>query len=257
MPVYGCMVAIENEITMPVYRCMVAIENEITVPFYGCMVVTYGADHISAYMDDIAVYSTTFDEHLKDLETVFLRLRSAGISLKASKCIFASRTVEFLGYESSADEIKPQTRLTSAIREFPRPNTIKDLKRFLGLAGFYRNFIDGFAGISKPLNKLTSDIVTFEWTNHCEKAFESLKERLCSKPVLSFPQCGEPFIVEVDASDTAVGGVISQQQPQDGTTHPVAFFSVTLNSSQQRWSTHSKEAYALLLAVRTWHGTFI
>ena len=210
------------------------------------------ADHILAYMDDIAIYSKTFDEHLKDLEAVLLRLRSAGISLKASKCIFASQTVEFLGYELSAEGIKPQERLTSAIREFPRPSTKKDLKRFLGLAGFYRNFIEGFARISKPLNKITSDNVAFEWTDHCEEAFENLKERLCSKPVLSFPRCGEPFVVEVDASDIAVGGVLSQQQ-QDGTTHPVAFFSVTLNASQQRWSTHSKEAYALLLAVRTWH----
>ena len=86
------------------------------------------ADHILAYMDDIAIYSKTSDEHLKDLEAVLLRLRSAGISLKASKCIFASQTVEFLGYELSADGIKPQKRLTSAIREFPRPSPKKDLK---------------------------------------------------------------------------------------------------------------------------------
>ena len=157
-----------------------------------------------------------------------------------------------MGYELSANGVKPQERLTSVIRDFPRPSTKKDLKRFLGLAGFYRNFIEGFARISKPLSKITSENVTFEWTDQCEKAFVCLKDKLCSKPVLRFPRCGDPFIVEVDASDVAIGGVVSQQQP-DGTTHPVAFLSSTLNSSQQRWSTHSKEAYALLLAVRSWH----
>ena len=88
------------------------------------------ADHVLAYMDDIAVFSKMFNEHLKDLEAVFQRLRSADISLKASKCIFASQTIEFLGYELSADGIKPQERLTMAIREFPRPSTKKTSNDF-------------------------------------------------------------------------------------------------------------------------------
>ncbi len=182
------------------------------------------ADHVLAYMDDIAVYSNTFEDHLHDLEAIFLRLRSAGISLKASKCLFASHEVDFLGYHLSQNGIQPQDRLTSIIHDFPRPTTKKELKRFLGLSGFYCNFIKDFSKISKPLNSITSDQASFDWTEECENSFSKLKEKLCSKPVLAFPRCGEPFIVEVDASDVAVGGVLSQEQA-DGTVHPIAFFS--------------------------------
>ena len=157
-----------------------------------------------------------------------------------------------MGYELSADGIQPQQRLTDAIRNFPGPTSKKELQRFLGLAGFYRQCIQGFAEISKPLNRLTNDAVGYAWDATCQDAFAILKDQLCAKPVLAFPRCGETFIVQVDASNIAVGGVLSQEQP-DGTVHPVAYFSTTLNKSQQNWSAHSKEAYALLVAVRTWH----
>ena len=120
------------------------------------------ADQILAYMDDVAVISRSFSEHLRDLESVFLRLQSAGISLKASKCLFASQTVDFLGYELSSDGIKPQKRLTDAIRDFQRPETKKKLKQFLRLTGFYRNFIKDVSELSKPLNRLTSENTLFE-----------------------------------------------------------------------------------------------
>ena len=210
------------------------------------------ADRVLAYMDDIVIFTPDFDTHLHQLKTVFTRLRSAGITLKASKCVIAHQKVDFLGYELSANGIQPQQRLTDAIRDFPCPSSKKELKRFLGLAGFYRQFIQNFAEISKPLNRLTNDTVVYAWDQTCQDAFDTLKDKLCAKPVLAFPRCGETFIVEVDASNIAVGGVLSQDQP-DGTIHPVAYFSTTLNKSQQNWSAHSKEAYALLVAVRTWH----
>ena len=142
--------------------------------------------------------------------------------------------------------------LTDTIHDFPSPSSKKELKRFLGLAGFYCQFIQNFAEISKPLNRLTNDTVVYAWDQTCQDAFDTLKDKLCAKPVLAFPCCGETFIVKVDASNIAVGGVLSQEQP-DGTIHPVAYFSTTLHKSQQDWSAHSKEAYALLVAVRTWH----
>ena len=210
------------------------------------------ADRVLAYMDDIVIFTPTFDTHLHQLRTVFTRLRSAGITLKASKCVIAHQKVDFLGYVLSANGIQPQQRLTNAIRDFPCPSTKKELKRFLGLAGFYRQFIPHFAEISKPLNRLSNDSVIYAWDQTCQTAFTTLKEKLCAKPVLAFPRCGKTFIVEVDASNIAVGGVLSQDQP-DGTIHPVAYLSTTLNKSQQNWSAHSKEAYAPLVAVRTWH----
>ena len=126
----------------------------------------------------------------------------------------------FLGYELSAEGIKPQKRLTEAIRSFQCPESTKEVKWFLGLSGFYRNFIKDFSKISKPLNKLTSDSVVFNWDSRAEEAFNKLKAQLASEPVLVFPRLGEPFIAEADGSDYAVGGVLSQKG-KDGFLHPV------------------------------------
>eukprot|EP00794_Sanderia_malayensis_P011457 gene11457-12654_t len=164
-----------------------------------------------------------------------------------SKCVFASHKVDFLGFELSKNGIQPQTRLTDAICSYERPLTKKQLKRFLGLAGFYRAFIPGFATISQPLNSLTSDTVVFKWSDVCENAFNQLKEQLLSEPVLQFPNLNQPFVIEVDASDLAVGGVLSQTGP-DNQPHPVAYFSTALQKSQRNWSATDKEAYALVTA---------
>ena len=210
------------------------------------------SDRVLAYMDDIVVFSTNFQEHLLNLEQVFERLQSSGISLKLSKCVFASKKVDFLGFELSNEGIKPQARLTEAIDQFKRPGTRKELKGFLGLAGFYRSFIPKFAEICEPLNKLTSEHAPFQWDDSCEAAFSLLKQKLLSKPILNFPKLGEPFVVEVDASNHAVGGVLLQMG-KDQFLHPVAYFSTALQSSQKNWSATSKEAFALVCAVRHWH----
>ena len=210
------------------------------------------SDRILGYMDDIVIFSPSFKEHLADIEQVFHRLRSSGISLKISKCVFASQKVDFLGFELSKKGIQPQTRLTYAIRSYERPTTKKQLKGFWGLAGFYRAFISGFATISRPSNSLTSDTVVFKWSDDCENAFKQLKEQLSSEPVLQFPNLNQPFVIEVDASDLAVGGVLSQTGPDDQ-SHPVAYFSTALQQSQRNWSATDKEAYALVTAVRHWH----
>lgn len=209
-------------------------------------------NRILAYMDDIVVFSKTFDEHLSSIEQLFQRLQTSGISLKLSKCVFASNKVDFLGFELSNVGIKPQSRLTDAINKYGVPSTKKELKGFLGLAGFYRDFIPDFAKISKPLNELTSDKTQFNWTPSCDQAFNKLKHLLSSEPVLHFPDLSKQFVLEVDASNYAVGGVLSQQG-NDNKLHPVAYFSTALQKSQQNWSATSKEAFALVLAVRHWH----
>ena len=126
------------------------------------------ADRVLPYMDDIVTFSSMFAEHISSLESIFQRLPSAGVTLKSSKCIFGSEKVDFLGYELSAEGIKPQKRLTEAIRSFQCPESKKEVKRFLVLAGFYRNSMKDFSKISKPLNKLTSDSVVFNWDSRAE-----------------------------------------------------------------------------------------
>ena len=209
-------------------------------------------DKVLSYMDDIVVFNCNFKDHIRDLKAVFDCLRSAKVSLKASKCVFADTKVDFLGFELSVDGIKPQHRLTEAIVKFPQPETKKELRRFLGMAGFYRAFIKDFATISQPLNKLTSDNTKFIWDMACEHAFQKLKQQLISEPILAFPKPNDTFVVEVDASDYAAGGVLSQEGP-DHVLHPVAYFSTAFTNSQRNWAAITKEAFALVLAVRHWY----
>ena len=197
------------------------------------------SDRVLAYMDDIVIFSRSLGEHKQLLEAVFERLRKANITLKASKCVIASSSVDFLGYHLSVDGIRPQNRLTTAIQNFQRPGNKKEVKGFMGLAGFYRHFIKDFSKISSPLNALTSDNVVFTWSDECETVFKQLKEVLMSEPVLAFPRLGETFIVEVDGSEKAAGGVLSQIGP-DGQFHPVAYYSTSLNKSTQLVDTHHR-----------------
>ena len=135
--------------------------------------------------------------------------------------------MDFLGLELSSHGIKPQPRLTEAIELYKRPSTRKELRGFLGLAGFYRAFISNFAGISAPLNALTSDNGLFLWTSECKDAFLQLKAKLISEPILKFPDLNQPFFVEVDASNHAVGGILSQKGVSEQ-LHPLAYFSTAL-----------------------------
>lgn len=143
------------------------------------------SDRCLAYMDDISVFSPTFEEYIKTLQMEFSKLREAGITLKLSKCKFASDSIYFFGYNLSQEGVHPQAAVTEAIKSFARPTSKKELKRFLGMIGFYRNFISRFSDTSHVLNKLTSDKVEFQLNDDCEAAFLSLKNSLCMLPVLA------------------------------------------------------------------------
>ena len=210
------------------------------------------SDRVLAYMDDVIICSTTFEEHLELIRSLLDKLRESGIQLKLSKCLFAHEEVDFLGYHISREGIKPQERLIAAVNRFKRPESKKELKGFLGLTGFYRNFIAKFSEISQPLNKLTNDNIEFKWSEECENSFLKLKELLSTYPVLAFPKIGGTFFVEVDASDHAIGGVLSQKN-ENGEMHLVSYFSTTLKGAQNNWSAHSKEAYAVVMATRNWY----
>ena len=120
------------------------------------------------------------------------------------------------------------------------------------MAGFYRSFVPSFADVAQPLTRLTSDNVKFIWDESCEKSFEELKRLLSSEPVLAFPRLGEPFVVDVDASDVAFGGVL-MQKGRDDILHPVGYYSDAVKASQNSWAPTTKEAFALVLAVRHWY----
>ena len=134
------------------------------------------------YLDDIIVYSRSFADHINDLNDVFSRLRSANVKLKPSKCSFARSSVEYLGHVESRDGIRPDPSKIAAVATFPVPRCVRDVRRFLGLANYYRRFIHNFASIASPLHMLTHKNARFYWDDSCDKAFHTLKSCLTSAP---------------------------------------------------------------------------
>ena len=134
------------------------------------------------------MFSSSFKEHMSRLERVFGRLNAAGLKLQPAKCHFARNSVKYLGHIVSARGIQPDPVKLQAVKNFPRPTEVKELKGFLGLAGYYRRFVPGFSQIAAPLFQLQEKGTDFVWTEASERAFTVLKERLTEPPVLAFPQ---------------------------------------------------------------------
>lgn len=145
-------------------------------------------------------------------------------------------------------KVLPKTAKIKAITEFPIPTNKRELRRFLGMAGFYRKFCPNFAQIAIPLTNLLSEKVRFSWSEASQRAFENLKTILSSKPILVAPSYKKPFKIAVDASDSGVGGVLLQEDAQ-GLEHPVGYFSKKLTASQRSYSTIEKEALSMILAI--------
>ena len=210
-----------------------------------------------AYLDDIIIFSDNWQDHMKHLNIVFDRIRQANLTLKKSKCVFASAEVEYLGHTVGLGKVAPRTAKVDAVLKFQRPSDKKQLRSFLGIAGYYRKFIPHFAQIAACLTNLLRKNTKFVWTDIEETAFCDLKSRLASRPILRPPDFSQPFSLAVDASDVAIGANLFQVV--DNVEHPVCYYSKRLNVHQQRYSTIEKEALALLLAVRifsVYFGTY-
>lgn len=165
---------------------------------------------VSVYVDDILIFSNSFEQHLKHLEQVFKRLKEANLKLQPTKCHFAVKKLKFLGHIISKNGIEVDPEKTKAMSEFPTPKTQKQVRSFLGMANYYRRFISNFAKIVTPLNALLSKEKKWEWTESSQNAFEILKDKLITAPVLSYPDPNRPFMLTCDASDTSVGYVLGQ-----------------------------------------------
>lgn len=207
-----------------------------------------------AYLDDIIIFSTSWADHLEHIQLVFERIRSAGLTLKRAKCIFATAEVEFLGHKVGLGKVEPRRQTVKALLDFPKPTNPKQLRSYLGLAGYYRRFIPHFAEVAACLTNLLRKGVKFVWTEQTQRAFLDLKSRLASRPILRPPDFDLPFIVAVDASNVAIGAYLCQQV--EGLEHPVCYYSKRLNTHQQRYSTVEKEALGLVLAVRVFSPYF-
>ena len=201
------------------------------------------------YLDDLIVYSRTSRQHLMDLKKVFHRLRQTNLKIHPNKSHFFQRTVFFLGYKISADGIQVDPEKIKAIVDWPTPRSKKEAQSFYGLASFYREFIKNFARTAEPISALTKKGKTFEWSQECEIAFNTLKEQLTSTKVLAFPNFEGTFIVNTDASHLALGAVLSNE---DG--RPVHFASRILQPAETRYSVIEKELLAIVYAARVFRA---
>ena len=207
-----------------------------------------GTAFVSVYIDDVLIYSRTMEDHLTHLRLVLERLEEAGLKLKPSKCHFVCKEVEFLGHIITPEGLKTTSRLVLAVQNFQRPANAKQTRQFLGLCSFYRRFIASFAKIAKPLHQLTKHGTQFTWTDECQRAFTTLKENLCTAPVLAYPSFAKDFILETDASIDGIGAVLSQSQA-DGCVHPVAFASRSLSPAERNYGITDLETLAVVWAV--------
>ena len=203
-----------------------------------------------AYLDNIIIYSSTPEEHLEHIRTVFEKLHDAQLSMKLSKCHFFTKEIQYLGHILGKEGIKPVPAKTEAIRIMHPPVNLKQVRTFLGLVGYYRKFIRNFAKIAKPLTMLTRMDVKFEWKEIHQDAFMKLKEAIIQAPILRYLDTTKPYIVYTDASNNACGAQLSQIH--DGTEFPVAFLSHTFTDTQRRWSTSKQEAYGIYFAIKKW-----
>lgn len=165
-----------------------------------------------------------------------------------SKCEFAQQKIQYLGHVISAEGVSTDDFKIAAVKEWPVPTDTKQLRSFLGLAGYYRKFVRNYGSISKPLTQLLHKNSVFVWSSDTQLAFDTLKTALVSAPVLALPDISSPFVVETDACDTGIGAVLLQKD------HPLAFVSRALGPRNRGLSTYEKEYMAILLAVEQWRS---
>ncbi len=207
---------------------------------------------VFVYLDDILIFSPSLQVHTQHVRQVLQRLLENQLYAKAEKCVFHAKSVSFLGHIIAAEGIKADPAKVRAVAKWPIPDSRKALQRFLGFANFYRRFIRNFSLVAAPLMALTSPKVPFRWNSQAQEAFDVLKSRFISAPVLCLPDPERQFIVEVDASEVGVGAVLSQRSPRDEKVHPCDFFSHRLSPAERNYDIGNRELLAVRLALGEW-----
>src|SRR6266511_2123677 len=207
-------------------------------------------DFVIVYLDDILIYSKTREEHLQHLHHVLQTLRKHHLYAKFSKCEIFKQKVEYLGHYISSEGISVDLRKVNAVKEWPMPSNVSELRSFLGLTSYYRKFIKSFSIIAAPLTMLLHKDQPYKWNEAQQLAFDELKRQLTSAPILLLPDPTKPFTVTTDASDIAIGAVLSQDQGRGD--QPVAYESRKLSPAEQNYPVHEKELLAIVHAIKLW-----
>ena len=207
------------------------------------------------YLDDIIIYSKTFDEHMKLLNGILSVLNEYGIKLKLPKCSFATESVQYLGHVISHNSVHPSPDKIDAIQRFPRPLSLRQLRRFLELAQYYRRFIRDFSRIARPLTDLTCKNTPFLWTESVQLAFQTIIDQLCKEPVLKLYDPQQPVTIYTDASKQGIGAILTQLD-SDNSERVIEYYSQRLRPSQSNYNATELECYAVIEALEHFEPYF-
>ena len=210
-------------------------------------IIMRGLPFVSTYIDDVLIHSESEELHKVHLREAFKRLRQAGLTLWGVKCQIGMSQVTYLGHVFSGNGMTPDGSKIWAVTEWPKPVDAGDIRQFLGLASYYRRYINSFADLAAPLHQLTHNNAEFQWTEECNNAFESIKKRLTEAPVLAFPrfdrQAGT-MVLQTDASGVGLGAVLEQEG------HVIGYASRTLSRSESNYSVIQRECLAIVWGMK-------
>lgn len=210
-----------------------------------------------AYMDDICIIATSEEEAIDRLKVVLKRASEAGLEINWKKCQFLRKKIEFLGHVIENGFIRPSTMKTIAVRDFKEPTTVKQVQQFLGLTGYFRKFIHGYSTIAKPLSDLTRKENQFVFEKEQKAAFEILKQRLSSDPILRIYRDDAETQLHTDASKAGFGAILMQKDKDDDKFHPVYYMSEKTSRYEEKMDSYLLEVLAVVKALKKFHSYLI
>ena len=231
-------------------RLPMGLKNSPYQYAYLTQKVLHGLEYCcGVYLDDIVIFSATWEDHLKHVKLVLERLKQAGLTVKLAKCYLGCQEIEYLGHMIGLGQMTPKDTKVKALLAAERPQNKKQLQSFLGFANYYSRYLVNYAQISAPLTDMLRKNKQFKWTDQAETSFCKIKSMLAAKPVLTIVNYDKQFYLFVDSSDVAIGAALMQMD-DEGKYKPVCYFSKKLTDAQRKYCTTDKEALALVLSVR-------
>src|SRR5258706_7082353 len=202
-------------------------------------------------MDNILIYSSSLADHQRITQEILQTLCSYKLFLQLEKCKFECQEVDYLGLVISKDHVAMDRVKVQGVRDWLQPVKVKDVQSFIGFVNFYQRFICDFSEIAHPLHALTRKSKDWSWGAAEQQAFDALKSAVTSAPMLAFPSKSSPFHLECDASNFAMGAVLSQQQ-EDRLFHPIGFMSKSFSNTERNYQIHNKEMLVIMCALEEW-----
>jgi hypothetical protein len=218
---------------------------------YGCFKELIKEGTVVVHMDDVLIFTRTLDKHKQIVRRVLKILSDNDLYLKPEKCLFEQSSIKFLRLLISHNHVGMDPVKVNGIATWPTPRNVKNIQSFVGFCNFYQHFIQDFLRIAKLLHMLTTKDQKWDWTPECQAAFDVLKARFTSLPILILPDLTKPYRIECNASDYATGAILSQQD-NDNKWHPVAYLSKAMLPAERNYDIYNKELLAIVHAFEAW-----